>query len=192
MPIYDNYGLPRDIGATDWMDSSRLAGMMVLFGHYNIPISRYFDYYKKIYLRYPYEPNPYDFSRDQALCLVAGLWNKEHYDIVHKKFVTGRDIFTPSHMGHFKRCANKKPNLLQKAWLWLDVLYSTHLKPLSEPNQIIAMMYVAYLQDDKSYLKYWLKNNKDWKKSITFYWCGWRSEPELANRMISVLESCND
>jgi len=191
--IFDDKGLPRDTGATDFMDSSRLAGMVRLFDDKSkIPIDLYVRTNMretKKYVRYPFVENPYDFSRDQTLCLVAGLYKAGFSFLVNKDYVTGKDIFMPSHMGHLNRCAKKPVNLLQKAWLWIDVLYSTFVKPVNEPNQILAMMYIAYLQGEKSYLKFWLKHNTKWKQSIKDYWeLSFRDEKELSALIIAKLE----
>lgn len=204
--IFDNKGLPRDTGASDWMDSSRLAGMVRLFDDKSkIPIDLYVVGDTQIlesgikitrtvngaptkkYVRYPFVENPYDFSRDQALCLVAGLYKAGFSFLVRKDYVNGKDIFMPSHMGHIRRCAKQKPNLLQKTWLWLDVFWNVYKNPMSEPNQLLSMIYVAHLQGEKSYLKFWLKHNKQWQESITEYWSGWRGETELAKLMIDTL-----
>lgn len=184
--IFDSTGLPRDTGATDWMDSSRLAGIVRLFEvKSKIPIDLYVK--DKKYVRYPFTENPYDFSRDQTLCLVAGLYKAGFSFLVDENYVTGKDIFMPSHTGHMRRCAKQKPTLLQKAWLWADVTYSAFVKPMNEPNQILSMTYVAYLQGETSYLKFWLKHNKTWQESITEYWNGWRDEKDLSQLMIDTL-----
>lgn len=178
--IFDSLGLPRDNGATDWQDSARLAGLCVLFGFKDIPLEKYIKGGK--YVRHPSEYK-YDFSRDQAICLMAGLYAQGRHDLVSLKRVKGWDIFLPSQRGHERRCKGLKSTWLQDKWLWCDVWYSAKFKPLEESNQLIAMLKVA----DAKYLKWWLKNNKQWKKSITDYWTGWRDEKELCEKIITVL-----
>lgn len=201
--IFDNLGLPKDNGATDLQDSARLAGLMTVFGWpKEIPLSNYLSVSSKSvstnssqmistkrYVRHPLETK-YDFSRDQAICLMAGFYCGKYLSSwVDKKFVDGKDFFSPSHMGHVRVCQGLAPRWYQKLWLWFDVLYSCFYQPMGEPNQILCMLMVA----DKKYLKFWLKYNKHWRDAIREYWCEgageWRGERELAEHMIKVLES---
>lgn len=182
--IIDELGLPKDNGATDFQDSARLAGIMQIFG-WILPIEQYVIQKngKTIYARHPLE-DKYDFSRDQAVCLVAGLWKANKIDLVNESYVTGRDIFSPSVKGHFKRCKNMQANWFQNLWLKFDILWHSYVTPLDEPNQLICMMMVA----GPDYIKMWKKHNKQWQKSIKDYWCGWRNEQYLASEMIKQLE----
>lgn len=185
--IFDSLGLPKDNGASDLQDSARLAGILTVFEWPRVvAVSRYFDQEKRIFVRHPNE-RIYDFSRDQAICLMAGFY-KRRLD-VDRAWVDGKDIFSPSHMGHVRICQGLAPRFHQKMWLWLDVLYSCFYQPMGEPNQLLCILMVA----DKKYLKFWLKYNKHWRDAIREYWCEgageWRKEPELAEHMIKVLES---
>lgn len=189
---FDELGLPREGIGGDWQDSSRLAGVMALVGYYpngDLDLSKYViqEKGKTVYARHPKE-RIYDFSRDQALCLVAGLYAQGLHYLVNLDYVDGIDIFTPANRGHFKRCAGKKANWLEDAWLWFDVWRAAKFQKLKESNQLICQMVVA----DKKYVKYWLKNNDQWRKSILDYWSEgagyWRGEPELAAHMIKFLE----
>ncbi len=183
--IFDDLGLPKEIGATDKNDSSRLAGIMTVFEWPRwIDCALYFDNVKRRYVRHPDETK-YDFSRDQTLCLVAGLWKQGLYNLVSLKYVDGKDIFLPHHRGHLRRCAGEKASWLQDAFLWLDVLLTSHISTKGESNKLLCMLMVA----DKKYLKYYLKHCKDWQANIREYWCSWRQESELAEHMISKLEA---
>jgi hypothetical protein len=179
---FDGLGLPKDKGATDRQDSARLAGIMTVFEWPQVvSCSKYFDGFK--YVRHPEEPG-YDFSRDQSICLMAGLSKQQFYYIIDKKYVDGKDIFSPSHMGHIARCKGDKATFAQNSWLWMDIYWSCFVKPMGEPNQLLCMMMMA----DPKYLNFWCKNNKKWKESIREYWSGWRGEPELAEHMILKIE----
>lgn len=185
--IFDELGLPRDNGASDLQDSARLAGLLTIFDWPRVvAVSRYFDQGKKIFVRHPNE-RLYDFSRDQAICLMAGFY-KRRLD-VDRAWVDGKDFFSPSHNGHVRICQGLKPRWYQKLWLWLDVLYSCFYQPMGEPNQILCMLMV---HPDPRFLKFWLKHNKHWRDAIREYWCEgageWRGERELAEHMIHVLE----
>lgn len=184
--IFDNLGLPKENGASDLQDSSRLAGVMTVFNFVSIiPLEKYLisEDGKIKYCRHPLERR-YSFSRHQTLCLVAGLFFQGKEYLVDLKCVDGWDLFSPAHRGHIKRCQGGVATKFQDAWFWFDVFRSVHLDKLGEPNQLLCQMMVA----DKKFLKYWLKHNKKWRQSIENYWSGWRGEPELANHMIKKLE----
>lgn len=216
--IFDEHGLPRDNGATDFADSARLAGLMALVGHKDMTrnkllmysINNGFDA-----VRYPFidvaqgiswSNNPKNFTRDQLICLVAGLkkldcpvpcirllasaeTRKSRAQNIEddvpgsvKKFPNGADILTPSHMNHLRICAGEKPTLLGKAWLMMDIIGSSIFTPMHEPNQLIAMCLTA----GPFYVKMLRKMNKKLDEAIKEYWCGWRNEPELAQMLIDV------
>lgn len=79
--LFDSLGLPKDVGATDKMDSARLAGLMVTIGYKadGINLDLYTKYNEDAVLqgvRHPEEvpANNYkNFTRDQLGPLVCGL-----------------------------------------------------------------------------------------------------------------------
>ena len=184
--IFDELGLPRDTGATDLQDSARLAGVMTVFGWpQKVELNKYVvGTSKMVYMRHPSEYK-YDFSRDQAICLMAGLFVQDAKILVSKNFIKGNDWFSPSHNGHVRICQGLKPRWYQNLWLWFDVCYNIWVTPMSEPNQLLCMLMV---HPNKKYLKFWLKRHGSWRETISNYWCGWRKEYELALHMIGVLE----
>lgn len=198
MPIYDSLGLPRDVGATNLLDSARMAGMCVISGfNYHIDLSMYVYSYSISkptftlrYTRHPLsDPDKMPFSRDQTSCLFAGLYYQGKIHLVNPNYQPPNgDIISPSVRGHFKRCAGFKANALENMWLWIDVIYSAFIDPLAEPNQLIAMLLVA----DFKYLRAWKRWNKSWERSVTKYWSqedgAWRGEPELAQALIKTIE----
>jgi len=181
-------GYPCDSGSTDGQDSARLAGLMVLFDH-NDASSVFISDYTPIwhyYVRHPIEGNKYAFSRDQAVCLFAGFAKRYYFYRVNPDFnPPNGDWISPSVRGHFKRCAYKPDTWLERQWLWLDVIWSSFINPMAEPNQLICMLMIA----DPKYLRAWVKWNKKWKLAINAYWCDWRDEKELAALMIKTIES---
>lgn len=190
MPIYDALGLPKDNGATDYQDSSRLAGMMAVGAYKYIPDLNLYVNSDLTYTRHPTEGNRLKFSRDQAVVLFAGLYLTGEPDLVNPNYQPENgDVISPSVRGHFKRCAGLKSNFIEDLWLWFDVLYSAYIDPLAEPNQLIAMLRVA----DHKYLRAWKKLNKSWERSIRKYWHEedgyWRQEKELADAIINKLRS---
>lgn len=184
--IFDNLGLPKENGADDLQDSARLAGLVTLFNYdiiqnKRVPIGLYVKGGK--YVRHPNE-SKYDFSRDQALCLMAGLYKDKVTWLVGRSFIDGKDLFTPSHMGHIARCQGKEASFIQNLWLKADILFHAKFTPTEESNQLIAMMMVA----GPDYVRLWKKHNYRWRESIINYWCGWRSEVEFARHMIETIE----
>jgi hypothetical protein len=201
--IFDKYGLVKDNGASDWADSARLAGIMALLGHESAPIcGKYFVGGKPV--RHPYatqypENEPRCMSRDQLVCLMAGLYNQQDYfnrwKMAGKWFAPNNmneqtkkwkvpDIFTPSVRNHFKLCANKEGSWLGYMWLRLDIWYNAKFTPLREPNQLLAMCVVA----GPKYVRLY-KASCDWKKAIRLYWAeSYRDEKEFAEFLIAKLE----
>jgi len=199
----DSLGLPKDTGASDKQDSSRAAGIMSTFKHGElVPLEKYVvDLFGfpgtqrvkngvkiKTYVRHPQE-YVYNFSRDQSLCLMAGLYFHKQYDLVNRDYVNGADWFSPSNWGHVRRCSRTTTNWfftwVQDSWLWLDTWYAAKHNQLGEPNQLLSMLMVA----DQKYLRYWIHTNTQWQKAITDYWCGWRNENALAASIIKVLQT---
>lgn len=180
--IFDSRGLPRDNGATDLQDSARLAGIMATFGIGNIPLEMYVVNGK--YVRHPDEVI-YDFSRDQAICLMAGLAKQFKYSLVNQDYVTGLDVFLPSAKGHIARCKGGKASYLQDAWLWLDILWACYKAPDHEVNQLVCILALA----PPKYLAYFKAHHPKWRENILEYWGGWRGEKALGEAIITKLEA---
>ena len=80
--IFDSHGLPKDLDATDYADSARLVGLLLLTKHPQAPPAdlSFLYYQNHLCLRYPFpDPlgnlssnNPLNVTRDQILCLAAG------------------------------------------------------------------------------------------------------------------------
>jgi len=143
---FDELGLPQDNGSTDKQDSARLAGLLTVFEWpQKVDCSKYVAlnvYNDKLeYVRHPQEYR-YNFSRDQSIPLMAGLFKQNETGLVNKEYITGRDLFSPSQNGHVRICQGLKPRWYQSLWLWIDVVYSALFAPLYEPNQLACMMLV--------------------------------------------------
>ena len=174
-------GFVKISGASDLEDSSMAAGLCVLFDYpLTIDLNNYLDEHL-MYRRC--KDSKYSFSRDQAVCLVAGYWKQARYDIVDANKINGKDILSPAVKGHIQRCKGLKSAWFQDSWLWLELWFSAKCKPLDELNQLFAMMMVA----DKKYIKWYVKANPQWQDAVHLYWCGWRNEPEFAKLMIDVI-----
>lgn len=180
--IFDENGFPRDTGASDFQDSSRLAGIMATFDYPNTPdLQRYIV--SGQYRRHPTEKR-YSMSRDQTICLFSGYKAQQLGNLVDRDYATEGDLVSPSVRNHFIRCAGGEGGWLGDQWLYLDIAWNAWVKPMEEPNQLICILWNA---DDK-YLQLWVKMNPKWRQAINLYWCGWRKEPELAAHMISKIE----
>jgi hypothetical protein len=195
MKFDDVYKLPKPNGATDYNDSSHLAGMLAVTNHHkqvdceNYIVDRIVDRDTALakYVRHPHEQR-YDFSRDQYIPLACGLIAQNKRHMVNESFITGRDLLPPSVKGIRRRARLSEPYWYQKLWFKAEILWHSYLQPLDEPNQIICLCSVY----GDEYLKLWTKHNKLWKWSLRRYWSqldgDWRNEPELAEHIIEYVE----
>jgi hypothetical protein len=162
-------GLPVDKNASDCMDSARLAGMMALADMPDAPDCTEYLNYLGLGVRHPNTTNPKEtswmyFSRDQMICLAAGLKaqrksaigmymylvnNKNHAqnfiedDGSKKRF--GGDYCLPHVMGAMAICAGQQRELtfIQKCFLITDLIVNRVFTPMREQNQIIALCYIT-------------------------------------------------
>lgn len=164
-----------------------------------------------VMMRHPYQfsaNNWKNSSRDQLIPYIAGLWatgnqgtarklyfaaqdrfyraqNTEEDDPgTVKKFPSGADILTPSHMNHLRVCSGIEPTITGKLWLMVDIISNGLFMPMDEPNQLISMCIVA----GPKYVRMWKRFNKKWRESIRTYWGGWRGEPEFGEHVVDFLE----
>jgi hypothetical protein len=171
-------------GASDLEDSSMAAGMCALF---NYPIAVNMQLYFRADGMYQRCNNSvYTFSRDQTLCIVAGLYKRGLDTLVDIHRVDGKDWFSPANRGHTLRCKGLTASWFQDLWLKAEILFHAKFTPLAEPNQLICMMMI---HPDKAYLRLWCKVNLTWAEAIEQYWCGWRNEPLLASLMCSKIRA---
>lgn len=184
---FDSLGLPQDNGASDLQDSARLAGIMTVFKWpQKIPLTSYIMVSSGgySYVRHPKE-YIYNFSRDQYLCLIAGLKVAGHYGFVNRKYVDGIDIMSPTVSGHEQRCKGLEATKFQNACLVGDILIHALFTPIGEPNQLLCMMKIA----GPKYVTIWKALNPFWRRSIRRYWAeSYRNEPELSAHIIKDVE----
>ncbi len=182
--IFNSQGLPRPNGATDFEDSSMLAGILHVFGHAVKPdLSHYCKPNNAGYWRNG--ESKYKMSRDQTVCLFAGMAFNNLQTLVDPDYDTEGDFVSPSVRGHFRRCAGFKATWLQDMALWADLWYSAKYKPREELNQLFCIMMCA----DVKFMKWYCKANPVWDLAVIEYWAGWRNEPEIANIMVNVISS---
>lgn len=175
-------GYPKPNGASDFEDSSHLAGMMAVTEHKDAPdLRQYLAYTTRGFI---YERNPWtkiDFSRDQYIMLACGYIKQHNPEYVNRAYITGKDFIPPSVRG----IEELKPTLLQRLWFKAEILFHAYCNPMGEPCQIIALA----LTYGKEYVDLWKRHNEKWRESIREYWSGWRGEPEFAEHIINYLES---
>lgn len=134
----DKTGLPRDNGATDFMDSARLVGVMATFKCATainaLNLGRYCV--DGIVYRYPVvddanpaSNNPLNVTRDQILCLAAGYffknWSSRCVDILQQAYK--RSKFTIS------RAQNAESDVVGSRKPWTngpDILSPSHMNHL--------------------------------------------------------------
>lgn len=195
-------GFPRDSGATDMMDSSRLAGMMAQINFEGTPDLSLYVRGIGICVRCPITQGDDDeadyyrnFSRDQLMCLVGGLAAQGRHDIcldiykVHEArgwFCQNGDWLSPSHRMHLKHCANIADQVtrLERVWFNCDIVWAAKLQPNAETNQLISMLLQA---PSGKYLNLYCELRGDWQVPILAYWDSWRGELLLAYDLINYI-----
>lgn len=197
MPVYDDLGLPRDNGATDFNDSARLAGIMAVVDDSRITEKELFRYIKNgtTVERHPNE-SKYDLSRDQLMCYLAGYyclgchikyrWISEN---IFFKYINGisKDLVTPSVRNHIALCTGMKTSWIGYQWLKLDIWYCGKFSKIdTEINQLLCLCIVA----GPEYVRRFVKANPKWREQINYYWRdSFRNEPEIAKMLIKKIES---
>ena len=188
--IFEN-GYPKVNGATDYEDSSHLAGILAIMDHPEAVDCRKYIEFRPLsgpirYFRCP--ASLYDFSRDQFILLAAGLIKQGYGNLVNLKYVNGKDIMPPSVRGLVRIAQGKQPLCYQIAWLKAEIYWHSYIQPLDEPFQLIALC-MTYGDE---YLKLWTKKNTLWQWSIRRYLSqldgAWRNEPELAEFVIDKIK----
>lgn len=204
--IFDDQGFPKDNGASDWLDSARLAGLMAIVNHPQTPDLSYYVISGEA-VRHPTSPSN-NVTRDQLMPLVAGLYKQGHktyaellylacnrkfgwgraqntHDIFgeQKPFWRGRDILTPAHMLVMAKACGKKGPKIGYLFVLLDIIWASYIKKHDENNQLISMLFVL----GPNWLKlYKLLAGKNYEIAIRNYWENWRNEPELAQMLINI------
>lgn len=179
----------------DGGDSSRSTGMLALFGSKEDKIALSFHITAKGFVRHPRQEkwkDPKDFSRDQLLCLAAGLHASKKSDEVKKHFYRqywkgicdNGDLLGPEFYFHVILCGR----IYWLYFMWplgilaqvIHIVYTTQIAPRQEQNQTIAMAKVSGL------LWLWAWLHPDWKASLDDYWSKYpfRDQKEIADIII--------
>lgn len=208
-----NEGFPRPSGATDWMDSACLAGLMATFDHPEmdrLTLSRYAvnDGFEAV--RCPLDPtgnpsdNPKNFTRDQLIPLVAGMSRKDLpviclrlYDAAQRRRYRAQNTEADV------------PGSVKKFPNGADILTPSHMNHLRvcagySPTLIGRLWLMADIAFHSLftpmnepnqimamcqvagpfYVRMLRKMNGKLDAAIREYWSGWRGEPEFAEFLI--------
>jgi len=204
-------GLPTVNGASDFKDSSMVAGTLVWLGLSDVDLSSYFI--NGLPVRHPTETGanlPNTFSRDQMIMLAAGLYKQGRTDLVKSmldrviisnstapnsheydgsKKLFGGDLMLPHHIGYLIACSGLPQGISPLKWLVKEIKFNAKWTPLREPNQLIAMCDIA----GPEYVKFYKEKTPEWKKAISDYWFenegAWRGEKEVGLALIDKVES---
>lgn len=223
MPIIrDRFGIvvqhrPDDPLYLDGGDSARVTGLLSMCGSVRDQfIITNFVKHPGNGVRHPFQDlnnnnNPNNFTRDQLICLMAGLstsfinsifaetvvksyakrlflgQNTHDQENNKKPWYKGRDILHPGYIGFLIQAAQMRSFyfILPFTWLFilLELLFSVFITPWRESNQTIALLNVS----GKWFLKLYTKLHPDWKKPIIDYWSGWRDQKEIAEIIINYV-----
>ena len=191
-------------------DSSRTTGLMALFdSKFDQEIVSRFEVppMSGMLCRHPMLwSRTDDFTRDQAICLLAGIWKSGNYKLARRVFWShakrgffcqnymeqfanektgirankgffGRDPLSPSHVGYLIICAR-----LWFLYPFLLVAFPWFLIDLwyftkAAPRQEQnQIICMAYVY---SCLNLWAKWHPNWDGAIYKYFCGWRDSYEV-------------
>jgi hypothetical protein len=225
--VYDKYGLivqhdPQDVKYKDGGDTCRSEGLMALAGDYrssfDLPL---FVDEAGLGRRHPFQQqnnndDPRNFTRDQMLCLMAGLWaNMPQHKIAKRLFWShakrlffcqnthdqkgnkkpwyrGRDPLFLHHIGFMIKAARVKPLYwfvpLTYPFMLIELLVNVYITPNREPNQLLAMLSTL----GTGWLKLYCRLHPDWKKPLTTYWGNdttFRYQAEIGNKLVTYIEN---
>jgi hypothetical protein len=189
---------PQNQSYGDGGDSSRATGIMALFdSKFDQQIIAKHYTQNEGFVRHPTQTkwnDPKDFSRDQLLCLVAGMKKSGLSSLVRREFFRqywkgicpNGDLLGPEFFWHVIRCGR----VYWLYFLWpigivsqiIHIIYMTKVAPRQEQNQTIAIAAISDL------LWLWVFLHPNWKQSIRDYWSGWRNQNEIAEFLIEQIE----
>lgn len=192
----------------DGGDTSRATGILALVGSEKdqklLPLHVIWSGY---FVRHPGQipwNSPQNFSRDQMICLIAGMWRTKQHGFVRKFFFERLKYWLRCQNTHENNGLQKKEGadilwnpsviwhmiLCGRIW-WLywfaplgylfqvcDILWNCYVTPQGEQNQIFCIVVVSGL------LPLYLKLHPDFDASMNKYWSEWRDQKEIADMII--------
>ena len=215
--IFNSNGFPRPNGATDWLDSAHLAGLMAFVGHEKMSIEKlgkYFNFETLLATRCPRDnsglnpSNPNNFTRDQLICYLSGFYKS--YPVIpwallkaaksrgYRAQNTEKDI-----PGSTKKFPDG-PDILDPSHVgymkicaglkanWFERLWMlARIKISSKFFPLKEPNNIIVMSIVYGYADILKKSNPQIFQAIKNYWCenegAWRGEPELAEMLIKKL-----
>lgn len=216
--IFDDLGLPKDSGASDYMDSARLAGLLVTLGLNDESLLKGILKYTKynednvlVGMRHPREVpsnNWKNFTRDQLMCLASGLFKAGEIETAHKLYVAAVDRNYRAQNTEYdvEGSAKKFPNgadlltpshmghLRACAGLKSTIIQDLWLildityHSLFTPLRESNQLICLCVVAGPKYVKMFKALNSKWEQGIRDYWSGWRGESDLAELLIQKIK----
>jgi hypothetical protein len=140
--IFHKWGYPKPNGAFDWEDSSHLAGILAVTEHDQAVNCT--KYWTKYYIRCL--NSKYDFSRDQAIMLMAGLYKQGYKDYIKIRYIKGKDYLPPSVQGVENIAITGKATFIQKLWKWSIYRYWSQLDGAWRNEPELAEHIIKYVE----------------------------------------------
>lgn len=215
--IFNENGFPRPSGATDFLDSAHLAGLMAFVGHEKMSYKKlveYFDFKTLLATRCPEDnsgldpSNPNNFTRDQLICYLAGIRVSETqsnaipYALLMKARSRGyRAQNTEKDIPGSTKKFPDGPDILDPSHIgymkicaglkanWFERLWMlARIKIASKFSPLKEPNNIIVMSIVYGYADILKKSNLQIFQAIREYWSGWRSEPELAEMLIKKLQ----
>lgn len=216
--IFNSNGFPKPNGATDWMDSAHIAGLMAFVGHDDMnpeihqAYTTWYHNIGRILRRCPNDTsglNPHNYrncTRDQLICYMAGLYE---YDAV---FTAGQFLKTVKQRSYRAQNTERDvPGPTKKFPDGADILDPSHIGYMKicaglEVNwferlwmrcriRISSRFFpmkepnnIVVMSIIYGYADLLKKCNPKINDALRLYWNGWRNEPELCEMLIKKLE----
>ncbi len=207
---HDIYGKDKPSGG----DSASRTGIMALCGsELDRKLLPLFNNGKGVCVRHPTEPDscdPRNFTRDQLLCYVAGLWSAND-----KIYIKDARKILIAHLLRFGFCQNthelhtKKAKLAPPDWLhpgniwhlilcsrawylywffpigivcqFIDILWHCYVDSDQELNQIFCVTSVSGL------LPFLVWLHPGFSTNMRRYWCNWRDQKEIYENILKYV-----
>lgn len=217
--IFDDLGLPKDSGASDWADSARAAGVLSMFDK-TFDAKKCLMYTKMledgtvVAMRHPVSTdnganNWKNFTRDQLMCLAYGLLHADEKGTARKLYYAAKDrgfraqnteADVPGTTKKFPNGADfftpshrghlRRCGGLESTW-FQDLWLRMDILFHSKFTPLAEPCQLLAMcgSHSRDMIKFYLSSNKQWREGIRAYFSGWRGEAVLAELMIEVLEA---
>lgn len=216
--IFNENGFPRPTGATDFLDSAHLAGLMAFVGHEKMPRIRLQLYTKwsvetgHVLMRCPGDNSGLDAtnykncSRDQLICYLAGLKNLNAVLLCDALYSAAKERgYRAQNTERDVPSSTKKfpdgPDILDPSHIgymkicaglsanWFEKFWMRcRIRIASRFSPMKEPNNIVVMSIIYGYADLLKKCNPKINDAIREYWGNWRNEPELAEMIIIKLE----